>query len=119
VFALSSHAEGTPVAVLEAMATGIPVVATRVGGVPEVVIDNATGTLVPPADPMGLATALAAYFRQPESRVQHGAAGRDHVERLNSLKAMLASYTELYAGLCTSKTNPRKQLNHVRNSRHF
>jgi sugar transferase (PEP-CTERM/EpsH1 system associated) len=104
VFALSSHAEGTPVAVLEAMATGIPVVATRVGGVPEVVIDNVTGTLVPPADPTALATALATYFLQPELKVRHGAAGRDNVERLNSLKAMLASYAELYTGLCTSKS---------------
>lgn len=103
VFALSSVAEGTPVTILEAMSTGLPIVATRVGGVPEVVIDDVTGKLVPPSDPIAFARALAAYCLQPQLASGHGVAGRERVEQRYSLSAMVSAYTGLYDVLCQRK----------------
>lgn len=107
VFALPSIAEGTPVTILEAMASGLPVVATRVGGIPEVVAEGVTGKLVAPADTGALAAALADYCRQPELAAAHGAAGRERVERRNSIAAMVAAYAQLYEALSKDKTNFR------------
>lgn len=104
VFALSSIAEGTPVTILEAMSCGLPVVATRVGGIPEVVIEGETGQLVPPSDPAALANALAAYAREPGLGVQHGAEGRKRVEHTYSLAGMLSAYAQLYDTLLARKT---------------
>lgn len=96
VFALSSVAEGIPLTLLEAMAAGLPIVATRVGGVAEVVVDGVTGTLVEPSDPAALAEALRDYLEDALRRGQHGDAGRQRVEQHFSLAAMLAGYTSLY-----------------------
>jgi len=104
VFALPSIAEGTPVTILEAMSIGLPIVATRVGGIPEVVVDGSVGALVPPRDPTALAAALATYANQPGLVVHHGAAGRKRVEQEYSLASMLAGYTQLYDRLCAAKT---------------
>ncbi len=104
VFAMSSIAEGTPVVVLEAMASGLPVVATKVGGMPEVILDNVTGKLVPVHDNQAFASALARYVLAPELRLQHGAAGRQRIERSYSIEAMLDAYTGLYDTLCAAKT---------------
>ena len=96
VFALSSVAEGIPLTLLEAMAAGLPIVATRVGGVGEVVVDGVTGTLVEPGNPAALAQALRGYMEDALRRGQHGDAGRQRVEQRFSLAAMLAGYTSLY-----------------------
>jgi glycosyltransferase involved in cell wall biosynthesis len=104
VFALPSIAEGTPVTILEAMACGLPVVASRVGGIPEVVEHQATGLLVPPSDATALADALAMYLQDPQLAARHGAAGRLRVERSNSVAAMVAGYARLYDTLRASKT---------------
>lgn len=77
VFALSSRSEASPNAVLEAMASGLPVVAPRVGGVPELVKDRSTGLLVPPRDPEALSQALATLLRDGELRQAMGRAGRE------------------------------------------
>jgi glycosyltransferase involved in cell wall biosynthesis len=68
VFALSSQFEGLPIALLEAMATGIAPVATRVGGVPEVISDGFDGLLVPPGDPGALAAALTKLLDDDDLR---------------------------------------------------
>lgn len=104
VFAMSSIAEGTPVTVLEAMATALPVVATRVGGIPEVVLDAQTGRLVPAGDSEALANALATYLLQPDLAARHGDAGRLRIEKNNSIAAMVLSYTQLYDSLLKAKT---------------
>ncbi|MGH7316501.1 MAG: glycosyltransferase, partial [Candidatus Rokuibacteriota bacterium] len=76
VFVLSSLGEGIANAILEAMATGLPVVATRVGGNPELVVDASTGLLVPPRSPEALSSALRRYLDAPVLATTHGRAGR-------------------------------------------
>lgn len=105
VFALPSIAEGTPVTILEAMASALPVVATRVGGIPEVVVENETGRLTPVADTTALANALASYLVQPGLAMCHGANGRAQVEKRNSIAAMVLAYSQLYDSLCKTKSN--------------
>ncbi len=108
VFAMSSIAEGTPGSVLEAMASGLPVVGTRVGGIPEVVAEGVTGLLVPPRDPGAMAEALARYLLDPAAAQAHGAAGRARVLARYSMPAMVAGYQSLYDSLCERKTSFRK-----------
>lgn len=96
IFVLSSIAEGMPGAVLEAMAAALPIVATDVGGVAEVVETGVTGTLVKPGDVPVLASALATYCADPALRHRHGSAGRARVESRFSQDAMIESYVSLY-----------------------
>lgn len=105
VFALSSIAEGTPVTLLEAMATGLPVVSTAVGGIPALVADGATGMLAPAGDAQALARALAAYVESDTLAAEHGAAGRARIESEYSIATMLSAYMALYDTLCKTKIN--------------
>lgn len=110
IFCMSSLAEGTPGSALEAMATSLPVVGTRVGGLPEVIDDGVTGTLVPPSDPPSMAAALAHYVAAPELAAQHGAAGRDRILNRYNMPAMVAAYKSMYDTLCDRKTNLGKHV---------
>jgi glycosyltransferase involved in cell wall biosynthesis len=96
VFVLSSIAEGMPGVLLEAMAAGLPVVATDVGGVSEVVLHGQTGLLIPARDIRALANALSSYVSDGALRQQHGQAGRHRVEAGFSLDDMLSAYTAVY-----------------------
>jgi glycosyltransferase involved in cell wall biosynthesis len=110
VFAMSSLAEGTPGSALEAMASGLPVVGTRVGGIPEVIEDGVTGFVVPVSDPAAMAEALARYVADPALARRHGAAGRERVLRKYNMTAMVAAYKSLYDSLCERKTKFRKPI---------
>jgi sugar transferase (PEP-CTERM/EpsH1 system associated) len=105
VFVLSSIAEGMPVTLMEAMASGLPVVATDVGGVSSVVDDGVTGTLVPARDPRALANALESYVADESLRRGHGAAGHARAVDHFSLNVMVASYVALYEALLGGKTD--------------
>jgi glycosyltransferase involved in cell wall biosynthesis len=96
VFVLPSLAEGISNTILEAMASGIPVVATKVGGNVDLVLDGYTGALVAVDDPDAMASALARYAAQPALRRRHGEAGRARAEREFSLESMVAGYMALY-----------------------
>lgn len=101
IFALSSKREGISNTVLEALATGLPVVATHTGGNPELIDDGATGALVPPEAPDELAAALLRYATDPRLRAAHGKAARARAEQDFSLQAMAASYQDVYAAAMT------------------
>jgi glycosyltransferase involved in cell wall biosynthesis len=106
VYAQSSVAEGMPNSVLEAMATGLPVVATSVGGTPEVVVDGETGLLVPSRDPAALADALLKLLETPGMAEAFGRAGRARVEAhfgegvmLRQMESLLDRLVERHLGL--------------------
>jgi len=103
VFVLPSLMEGHPLAILEAMAAGKPVVATRVGGNSEAVEDGVTGLLVPPRDPEALASAIAALACDPERARRLGRAGRRQVEERFSLEAARLANEAVYLRLCRSQ----------------
>jgi glycosyltransferase involved in cell wall biosynthesis len=96
---LPSLIEGIPLTVLEAMARGLPIVATRVGGTPEVVVEGQTGLLVPPRTPSELAAAMLRLLRDPALGVRMGRLGRERVERHFEVRRMVAEYERLYVGL--------------------
>jgi len=99
LFVQPSLHEGLPNTVLEAMAAELPVVATTVGGTPEVVVDGVTGLLVPPCDSVALAEAIATILRDPGLRRTMGQAGRERVRRYFSLEQMIQRTQVLYEHL--------------------
>lgn len=99
VVALSSRNEGTPVALIEALAAARPVVATRVGGVEHVVVPDQTGLLVPPSDPQALAHAVSTLLRDKQLGERFGAAGREHVRNSFGVERLVDDMRALYREL--------------------
>lgn len=97
-FVLSSRTEGTPIVLLEAMRAGAPVVATRVGGVPDVVGEE-EALLVPPEDPSALALALRRVHDHPAAALRRARAARDRLTIRFGLEPWLAAYERVYAAL--------------------
>lgn len=95
-FVLPSLAEGISNTILEAMASGLPVIATRVGGNPELVSAERTGKLVPAGDAETMARAIVAYATAPDEARAAGKAGRAEVEQRFSMESMEATYRGLY-----------------------
>lgn len=104
LFVLPSLAEGISNTILEAMACGLPVIATRVGGNAELVEEGRTGCLVEREDPVAMAAALAGYVHDSQKRLEHGAAARRRIEDQFSLDGMVARYTNLYDELSNRTT---------------
>ncbi|MDB5358192.1 MAG: glycosyltransferase [Phycisphaerales bacterium] len=98
LFVLSSDREGLPIAVLEAMAAGRPVLATAVGDIPTVVRDGVNGRLVPPRDAPTLAAAMIELLADPERSAAMGARGRFHVEETYDVKQMASTFQAIYRG---------------------
>ena len=96
VFCLPSSMEGLPLVVLEAMARGKPVVATAVGGTPELVVEGETGLLVPPGDPEALARALGRVLQDRDLAARLGGAGRERAVAEFSLRSMTDRVLQLY-----------------------
>jgi glycosyltransferase involved in cell wall biosynthesis len=98
-FVLPSANEGTPVVAIEALAAGRPVVATRVGGVPDVVTEGTDGFLVEVGDTDALADRLEQLARDPELRRSMGAAGREHVVPRYRVERLVDDVDALYREL--------------------
>lgn len=92
----ASRQEGLPIALLEGMASGLPIVATSVGEVPKVVRDHLTGLVVPPEDPAALSSAILALLRDPAKRTRFSRSAREIVEREYSADRMAADYLRIY-----------------------
>jgi glycosyltransferase involved in cell wall biosynthesis len=104
VVLLSSRNEGSPVALIEASACGVPVVATDVGGVRSVVQDGQTGLLVPPGSPSPMARAVETLIADPGLRAHMGEAGRAHVMERFALERLVADIRTLYSDLLMGRS---------------
>jgi glycosyltransferase involved in cell wall biosynthesis len=100
----SSRNEGTPVALIEALAAARPVVATRVGGTPDLLGDGARGLLVPPGDASALAAAVLATLREPEAARRRALDGRAYVLSRHSASRLIADMDALYRELLASRS---------------
>jgi glycosyltransferase involved in cell wall biosynthesis len=107
VLVVPSYTEGISNAALEAMAKGLPVIATGVDGNLETVDDGTTGLLVPPRDPEALARAMERYAADPTLRSAHGRAGRERLDRLFTVGRMADRYEEEYAAIVGRARRPR------------
>ncbi len=99
VFVAPSLADNLPYTVLEAMGCEVPVVASRVGGIPEEIVEGKTGVLFPPGSWQELGVALISLLAKPEQAAEMGRAGRKRVEDMFSLPAFIQSYESLYASV--------------------
>lgn len=95
-FALPSITEGIPLSLLEAMANGLPVVATNVGGIPEIIVHQESGLLVPPSQPEALAQALEQHFRDPGEADRIAKNAEDRIRARFGMTAMSEAYHYLY-----------------------
>ena len=105
IFVLPSRSEAFPNSVMEAMASGLPVVASAVGGIPELVVDGQTGRLVPPGDPDALAAALLNLMERPELAADFGRAGRLRIEETYSFTRMVNQFETLYLTELDARTS--------------
>jgi glycosyltransferase involved in cell wall biosynthesis len=109
IVASSSAFEGSPLALMESIGAGKPVVATRVGGVPEIVRDGIEGLLVPPGDPTALADALLTLLRDPGLRERMGSAGRERQRTEFDLRVMVDRLEALYESLFARTERARRE----------
>ena len=103
LFVLPSLREGISNTILEAMATGLPIVATNVGGNPELVDPNLTGYLVPHSDPIQMANAMRRYIEDPSIAVRHGTSGLEKAKTRFSMEAMVNGYLGVYDSVLRTK----------------
>jgi glycosyltransferase involved in cell wall biosynthesis len=107
IYVLPSFNEGLPISVLEAMAAGLPVITTDVGGLPDLVTHGESGLLIGPGRVAALAAAILRLASDPESRQQMGEAAREHVAARYNREAVLNLLSSVYADV--ADRSPRSQ----------
>lgn len=110
VVMLTSKMEANPVSILEAMACGKPVVATRVGSVPETVLDGRTGFLIAPGDESEMAARVAELLGNPRQAAALGRDGREHVLAHWSVEGMVQGYQDLIAEVYSGKASKKRSI---------
>lgn len=105
VLVLPSFREGTPRVITEAMASGLPVIATNIAGIPEQVADGESGYLIPTGDPDALADRLGTLLESPELRTEMGNRGRQRVQKF-SADRMLSELDSLYQRVLSTSSSP-------------
>ncbi|HYT00832.1 MAG TPA: glycosyltransferase family 4 protein [Thermoplasmata archaeon] len=106
IFVLPSYVEGLPIGLLEAMASGLPIVATHVGGIPEAIRDGIEGTLVSPGDIRAIRDAIAWMLTHPQERAIMGTHAADRARASFSEEQMTSAYLKLYGELARSDASP-------------
>lgn len=106
LYSISSSREGLPITLLEALACRLPVVATSVGGIPEVIASGENGLLVPPGDPKALAEAIASLHNDREKGRLFGKRGRATVEQKFSIERVASETEKMYADLLEGRGSP-------------
>jgi len=106
LFVLPSLGEGISNTILEAMACGLPIVSTNVGGTPELVDDGVNGRLFPPGDVPALSGLVADYLANPALLAAHGSASRQKIEASFSIEAMVGAYRDIYLALSGKRSRP-------------
>lgn len=102
IFALPSYHEGMPMAILEAMSVGLPVISTDVNGIPDLVMDGETGILIKPGDIDALENAIMKLLNEPETRQSMGEKGKARVENLFSTDVVINKLCQIYDELLLS-----------------
>lgn len=110
VFVMSSDWEGNPLSVMEAMASGLPLVCTAAGGVPDLFANGREGFLVQPGDGRGLANSMAFLLTSAESRLAMGAAGARRAKEYYDVSRMVRAYEQLYEKAIGSTRLPRTEI---------
>ena len=103
VFALTSLHEGTPMVILEAMAMGVPIIATDVGGVANIIQDNKNGILLKPEDPRLVSRALLKLLRNPDVSERLSSKAYRHVKERYSVERMVSQYESIYVDIVNKK----------------
>ena len=109
VAVFSSASEGSPLAVMEAMQAAVPIVATRVGGVPDLIEDGVQGILVPPGDPSALAAAIARALEDREAGAAMGMRARERARRDFDIEGTVRQVEQLYEDLYARSTRGRRE----------
>jgi glycosyltransferase involved in cell wall biosynthesis len=99
IFVLPSLWEGFGLAIIEAMSFSKPVIATKVGGIPEILLDGMAGILCPPNDPESLSDTIITMIKNPDLREKMGRAGRERVENFFTAQIMSSRYQEIYRNI--------------------
>ncbi len=105
IFVLGSLREGISNTILEAMASGLPVIASNTGGNPELISEGENGSLVPPGNRAALAEAIRGYIQDPELRLRHTLASRDRAVSRFSIVTMIENYRQLYMKALNLRAN--------------
>jgi glycosyltransferase involved in cell wall biosynthesis len=109
VAVLSTNSEGSPLSVMEYMDAGLPVVATRVGGIPDLIDDGVEGLLVEPRDPDGLGEAIARVLDDPQEAKRMGERGRERRRREFDIDVMVENLEDLYLELHAATRQGRQE----------